>query len=93
LGIKCHLSWIDPFWPGRGAAEVKETRVGWIGNPLRVVAAFWISRRSKATNVEVGQLIGMGPADVSKAISRVRRLRRAGGEITRLVDALEVITS
>ena len=75
------------------AAEVRRTRVGRAGNPLRVVAAFWIARRSKATNVEVGKLIDMGSADVSKAIARAQRLRHAGGEITRLLDALEVITS
>jgi REP element-mobilizing transposase RayT len=78
---------------GGTAAEVRTTRVGQAGNPLRVVAAFWISRRSKATNVEVGRLIDMGPANVSKAIARVQRLRRAGGEITRLLDTLEEITS
>jgi putative transposase len=74
---------------GGSSAEIREVRVGRRGNPLRVVAAYWLSRRSKATNVEVGRAIGMGPADVSKAIARVQRLRRAGGEITRLVDTLE----
>jgi len=78
---------------GAKVSEVRASRVGRGGNPLRVVAAFWISRRSKATNVEAGKLIDMGPADVSKAKSRVQRLRRAGGEITRLLDALEVVAS
>jgi hypothetical protein len=76
---------------GGSTAEIRESRVGRRGNSLRVVAAYWLSRRSKATNVEVGRAIGMGPVDVSKAISRVQRLRRAGGEITRLVDTLEEI--
>jgi REP element-mobilizing transposase RayT len=78
---------------GGSIAEICEIRVGRGGNPLRVVAAYWLSRRSKSTNVEVGRAIGMGSADVSKAICRVQRLRRSGGEITRLVDALEEITS
>jgi REP element-mobilizing transposase RayT len=78
---------------GTTPADVRTPRVGRGGNPLRVVAAFWLSRRSKVTNAEVGRLIDMWPADVSNAIARVKRLRRAGGEITRLLDALEEITS
>ena len=74
---------------GVKVSSLRKTRRGRIGNPARVVAAWWLVQASGLTTIEAGKKLAMCPADVSKAISKVRERRDRDDAIGRLVRDLE----
>lgn len=60
---------------GVAVAELTISRMGRVGNLPRLIAAYWLVRRSGLRNVEVSRLLGMHPVRVSQAIGRVLATR------------------
>jgi putative transposase len=74
---------------GVKVCELSEPRLGREGNPARVVAAWWLVRESGLSTVEVGRLLSMRPADVSKALAKVRAHLSRNDAIGALIEMLE----
>jgi len=74
---------------GVKVSSLRKTRRGRVGNPARVVAAWWLVQASGLTTIEAGKKLAMRAADVSKAISKVRAHRECDDAVGRLVRALE----
>jgi REP element-mobilizing transposase RayT len=64
-----------------------QTKRGKTGNPVRGVAAWWLTHGAGLTNVKAGQLLNMTPVAVSKALARLQTqlVRDPAGETAQWV--------